>query len=45
MGPIVIYNHVNIIDREYKLNPQGLNELVHPSHEGLIDSSLTYFYK
>jgi len=31
MGPIVIYNHVNIIGSELKLDQQRLN----PGHKGL----------
>ena len=35
MGPIVIYYHVNIMDNDFKLARQGLNEFVHPGHKGL----------
>ena len=35
MGSIVIYYHVNIIGREFKLDQQGLNEFVHSGHKGL----------
>jgi len=36
MGPIVIYYHVNTLGSEFKLDPQGLKEFVHPGHKGLI---------
>ena len=32
---IVIYYHVNIMDNDFKLARQGLNEFVHPGHKGL----------
>jgi len=35
MGPIVVYNHVNVIDSEFKLAQQRLNEFVHPGQKGL----------
>jgi len=36
MSPIGIFNHVNIIVHEFKLDQQGLNEFVQPGHKGLI---------
>jgi len=35
MGPIVIYNHVDTIGREFKLDQQGLNEFIYSGHKGL----------
>ena len=35
MGPIVIYYHVNIMESDFKLPRQGLNEFVHLGHKGL----------
>ena len=35
MGPIVIYYHVNIMESDFKLARQVLNEFVHPGHKGL----------
>jgi len=29
MGPIVLYNHVNSIGREFKLDQKGQDEFVH----------------
>ena len=35
MGPIVIYYHVNIMESDFELARQGLNEFVYPGHKGL----------
>ena len=40
MGPIVIYYHVNIMESDFELARQGLNEFVHQGHKGLIDAKL-----
>ena len=40
MGPIVIYYHVNIMESDFELARQGLNEFVHLGHKGLIEKVL-----
>jgi len=36
MGPIVLYNHVNNIGSEFKLDQQELNKLVHQGNKELV---------
>ena len=37
MGPIVIYYHVIIMESDFELARQGLNEFVHLGHKGLMN--------
>ena len=45
MGPIVIYYHVNIMESNFELARQGLNEFVHPGHKGLIFITLVCVFE
>ena len=45
MGPIVIYYHVIMMESDFELARQGLNEFVYLGHKGLKQNcALKYVY-